>query len=215
MNDSKLSPAERDLKSVEFEALLQHLGPDREAAGARYEDLRRQLVRFFRWNNCFCGEDLADRAFDRVGQKLSRGQIQDVPAFLWGVAKNIVREFHKRPPPVNLEELPQKHEPHTGNPELGIIERKTRQQRLECLRNCLGRLNPSDRKLFLAYEYFATKGAHTRRLAERSGLSVGALQVKAHRLKHRVEKCTLKCFLSPRDPQLPGRAETEGSRDAT
>ncbi|HTD25001.1 MAG TPA: hypothetical protein VK738_20285 [Terriglobales bacterium] len=197
MNDANISPAGPGLQSAEFEALLQRLDPDRERAGEKYEEIRRKLVRFFRWNDCFPGEELADCAFDRMAQKLGSEQVRDVPAFLWGIAKNIVREFHKQPPVFNLEELPPRQEPRTAHAELGIIEQKTREQRLQCLRKCLEQLSPPDRALFLAYEYYATKASNTRQLAERFGLSIGALQVKAHRLKHRIEKCTLQRFLSP------------------
>ncbi len=195
MNDGNISPAERDLRSAEFETLLRRLAPDRDCAGEKYEDIRRKLVRFFRWNDCFPCEELADQAFDRVAHKLGSEQIHDVPAFLWGVAKNIVREFRKRPPLVNLEELPPHREPHTGHAESSIIERRVRERRLQCLSKCLEQLSASDRELFLSYEYYAAKGENTRRLAARFGRSVGALQTRAHRLKHKVEKCTLKRFL--------------------
>jgi len=196
MDNLNISIGERDLKSADFDGLLQRLHPDRNSAAERYEDLRRKLMRFFRWNDCFPGEELADQAFDRVARKLGSEQIHDVPAFLWGVARNIVREFRKRPPTVNFEELPPLRQPHTSHAELSLIEQKVRERRLQCLRKCLEQLTASDRELFLAYEYFAGKARSTRQLAERFGISVGALQTRAHRVKHRVEKCALKRFLS-------------------
>lgn len=182
-----------DLGSAEFEGLLQRLDPDRECAGEKYEDVRRKLLRFFRWNDCFPGEDLADQTFDRVSRKLGSEQIDDVVSFLWGVAKNIVREFHKRPATINLEALPLDQEPHTGHAELWIIERRVRQRRLQCLRKCVQQMTEHNRELFLSYEYYSCKGSNTLELAQRLGLSVSALQTKAHRLKHKLERCTRKC----------------------
>jgi len=69
VNDANISSAQRDLKSADFEVLLQRLDSDRECAGEKYEDIRRKLIRFFRWNDCFPGDDLADQTFDRVAQK--------------------------------------------------------------------------------------------------------------------------------------------------
>src|SRR5436190_23148632 len=89
------SVCEDNLFSEGFERLLQHLDGNRERAGEKYEDIRRKLVRFFAWNDCFPEEDLADMTFDRVTSKLASGRIHNIVAFIWGVAKNIKREFHK------------------------------------------------------------------------------------------------------------------------
>jgi len=42
----------RPLRSEQLEALLQRLGPDREQAGLRYEQLRRGLITVFGYRNC-------------------------------------------------------------------------------------------------------------------------------------------------------------------
>jgi DNA-directed RNA polymerase specialized sigma24 family protein len=200
MDGVNLPIGERGVNRAEFEALLRRFDPDRDRAAEKYEDLRRRLIRFFRWNDCFPGEDLVDKTFDRVAQKVAdeqgSAQIHDVVPFLWGVARNLVREFRKRPAAVNVDDLPPRRQPHTAHPESVIIEQRVRERRLECLRKCLELLAASDRELFLGYEYYQGKTRNTRQLAQRFGVSVGALQVKAHRLKHKLEKCTLKRFLS-------------------
>ena len=58
-----LSPAGRLALGVEknqLQALLGRLHGDREEAGARYEELRRRLIRYFRWERAGEPEDLAD-----------------------------------------------------------------------------------------------------------------------------------------------------------
>ena len=59
---------ETDLQSEQFEKLLQHFDEDRERAGDKYEDIRRKLMRYFAWNDCFPEEELADRTFDQCLQ---------------------------------------------------------------------------------------------------------------------------------------------------
>ena len=44
--------------------------PDREAAGARYEQLRRRLLAIFSYRHCPHPEELADETLDRVARKL-------------------------------------------------------------------------------------------------------------------------------------------------
>jgi len=196
MENVNISTGERGLNRADFEGLLQRLHPDRNSAAETYEELRRKLIRFFRWNDCYPGEELADQTFDRVARKLGNTQVDNVPAFLWGVARNIVRESRKKPPTMNLEDLPPLHQPQTAHAELSLVEQKVRELRLQCLRKCLEQLRASDRELFLAYEYYEGKSRNTRQLAESFGITVGALQVRAHRVKHRMEKCTLKRFLA-------------------
>jgi DNA-directed RNA polymerase specialized sigma24 family protein len=180
--------------SAKFESFLRRLDPDRDRAAEKYEDLRRRLIRFFAWNQCFPQEDLADRTFDRVTQRSDDSQIQDMAGFVWGVAKNIVRECQRQPAAIGIDELPPNREPHTGNIESQIIDRRDRERCLECLRACLQNLSELDRRIFVEYEYFAGKGRNTEPLATSLGLTVSALQSRAHRLKYKVEKCTVNCM---------------------
>jgi len=183
-----------DDSSEQFERLLRHLDDDRERAGEKYEDIRRKLARFFAWNDCFPEEDFADLTFDRVASRLATKHIHNIVAFIWGVAKNIKRECHKRPQPINLEDLPADKIPQTGHPEPMIIENTEEQRRQQCLQTCIQKLSDSERELFLEYEYYAAKGKKMNGLAARMGLTVGALRTRAHRIRRRVEVCTLRCL---------------------
>jgi DNA-directed RNA polymerase specialized sigma24 family protein len=193
-NDHNKSTCEDDLLSEEFENLLRCLDDDREDAGERYEDIRRKLTRFFAWNDCFPEEDLADTTFDRVASKLATEQIHNIVAFIWGVAKNIKREFYRRPQPIDIEELPPGKSPQTGHLELTIIDEREAQRRRQCLQTCIQKLSDSERELFLDYEYYAGKAQKMESLTERLGLTMSALRTRAHRIKRRVEVCALECF---------------------
>src|SRR5262245_43479522 len=77
-----------------FEKLLAFLAPDREAAGWRYEAIRRRLVTFFECRGCPRPEDLADEVIDRVARKVEEGGavIPSPEAYFYGVARNVERE---------------------------------------------------------------------------------------------------------------------------
>jgi len=187
------------LPSEEFERLLRHLDDDRERAGEKYEDIRRKLARFFAWNDCFPEEDFADMTFDRAASKLATERIHNIVAFIWGVAKNIKRECHKRPQPINIEDLPPDKIPQIGHPEPTIIQNTEEQRRQRCLQTCIQKLPDSERTLFLEYEYYAGKAKRMDDLAARLGLTIGALRTKAHRIRRRVEVCTLRCLQGLKD----------------
>jgi DNA-directed RNA polymerase specialized sigma24 family protein len=190
------APIFQEKPPSQFESLLRRLDADRDHAGQKYEDLRRRLIRFFGWNDCFPEEDLADETFDRVALKVASEEIHDILRFTWGVARNVAREFHKRIPTVDIGDLPPHKSPHTGNTELMIINAAVRRRRLQCLHQCMQGLSAGERELFLEYEYYTDRPQNTAKLAARLELTVGALQTKAHRIKHRVEMCARKCFAS-------------------
>ena len=195
MEDTK-APICKAEGSTPFEALLLRLDPDRDLAGQKYEELRYRLIKFFGWNDCFPEPDLADQTLDRVAHKLGTETIQDVIRFSWGVARNVAREFRKRHPTIDIDDLPSHEAPHTGNLELKIINAAVRRRRLDCLHQCIQQLSAADREIFFAYEYYTDKPQNTAKLAERLDLTVGALQTRAHRIKHKVELCARKCFAS-------------------
>jgi DNA-directed RNA polymerase specialized sigma24 family protein len=189
-------PIMQEKPPSQFENLLRRLDGDRDRAGQKYEELRRRLIRFFGWNNCFPAEDLADDTLDRVALRSENDEIHDIVRFSWGVARNVMREFHKRQPSIAIDDLPPREVPRSGNAELAIIHAIERRRRLQCLHQCIQRLAADERELFLEYEYYTDRPQNTVKLAARLGLTVGALQTKAHRIKHRVETCARKCLAS-------------------
>ncbi|HEY0173826.1 MAG TPA: hypothetical protein VGB98_22620 [Pyrinomonadaceae bacterium] len=178
-----------------FQLLLARLDPAADRAAEKYEDLRLRLVKYFVWS-CGCPEsradDLADATLDRVASKLEQDTAVDnvrayslaTARFIWLEHGREVREdgWGDDLPDVPAETLPD-DEPD---------------ERYKCLEACMdGAIrHPSDRELILAY-YDAEAGEknkdHRKELARRLGMEVGALKVRACRLRKTLEKCVREC----------------------
>ena len=85
-----------------FDYLLAWLHPDRDQAGARYEEIRRRLIKVFAGRECWEPEDLADETMRRVESNVrdvAPGWVNDPALYFYAVARNIRREYHRRNPP--------------------------------------------------------------------------------------------------------------------
>lgn len=193
MNSSK-SQFAVEAATETFHQFLYRLDSDFDSAGKRYEEIRQKLIRFFEWNESSRGHELADEVLDRVAWKIKNENIHDVMSFTWGVAKNVLRESRRRWFELGVDDLPPELSPRVAHPEIRILNEGEKLRRLKCLRCCMQRLSFSERELFLQYEYYQTKPGRTLQLAQAMGLSIGALQTRAHRIKQKIEQCTLKCF---------------------
>ena len=168
-----------------FEQLLAWLDPDREAAGQKYEHIRRALIKIFINNGCHSVEDLADEAINRVAKRLS--QIKDdyqgeKSLYFYGVAKKLVHEERRRtrtPVPIptwNTDDV---------DPEF------------ECLETCLEQLTNENRNLVLQYyqEEKRAKIDNRRVLADKLGIALNALRIRAHRIRNSLELCVRTCVI--------------------
>lgn len=190
----------REAKLTAFEILLDKLAPQREGAAVKYEELRRKLIKFFEWSSCFPAEDLADETLDRVARILVHRPVLDLEPFLWGVAKKVRQESHKRANRIiAITELP-----NQGNwlKDAADVEEEVhagRQSELQakCLRDCMQRLDERNRELFLRY-HGLYGGAKEQReeLAAELGLTIGALRVRINRIRSQLEKCVQQCLAS-------------------
>jgi hypothetical protein len=173
-----------------LETLLRCLDADPDCAAKKYVEIRSVLVNFFQSKDCHAAEDLTDRTLDRVAKILQRRKIDEVLPFIVGVGKNVLRESWKRPTMARLKsgvcEL------CCPSHELTLDSRR----QYASLIQCIERLEPRDRELFRAYfmpfddDISGKHMAEYRRdLAQRFGLTLGALRVKAHRLRSKVKRC--------------------------
>ncbi len=194
-----MSPAaDRGLTGEGLDALLGQLGPDREAAARRYEEIRRRLVRLFEWRGCEAADDLADETIDRVARRLAGGLVVesgDPYRYFCGVAHRIhlevLRERRRERRALERESWTPPPEPFDEDAD----------ERLVCLRRCLGSLAAPQRTLILAYhqvERGAGKIAERKRLAERLGLPLNALRIRAHRIRRGLEECIDACLTAGR-----------------
>jgi RNA polymerase sigma factor (sigma-70 family) len=185
-----------DLTQEEFDRLLHWLDSDRSRAGKKYEEIRLSLIKIFTWRGCSDAEGLADETINRVTQNLHRmadTYVGDPALYFYGVAKNLRREQVRQAgrtvpitPLVSPSAPPQEQEADEqgDDPELQYT----------CMRECIGRLKPKDRELFLLYYSGEKKSKNYRKdLAGQMGMTSNALRVRIKRLRTRLQQCIHAC----------------------
>ncbi len=177
-----------------FDRLLASLGGDRERAGEQYLETRSKLVRFFEWRGCPFPEDHADETINRVAKRLVEGEeILNPPSYYLGVARMLLLEINKESVRQQqaLRELPSSM--ITSN------QSDESEARIDCLRQCLRQLSSDNRELILQYYHGekAVKIDSRKKLAERFGVPINTLRMRALRirenLQRRVENCQKRC----------------------
>jgi DNA-directed RNA polymerase specialized sigma24 family protein len=182
---------------------MRRFDPDFTRAWEKYENVRRRLVKFFEWNQCSGPEDLADDVLDRVAAKPESEDIRDVAHYALGVARYVCMEAHKKMRrEAHIEEFEGGEDslPNTYNQSTDIVERLDHENRLICLKGCLDKLMTGDRELVLQY-YSAEEEkqkVHRQKLAEKTGVTLGALRVRTNRLREKLEQCVKDCLGSHR-----------------
>jgi|GEM_PF-271977 len=173
-----------DITQDAFDRFLTWLDTDRDRAGAKYEDIRRKLIKIFTCRNCAASEELADETINRVIRKiqeLADSYEGDRSLYFYGVARNVHLEYVKRKP---IPMLPGASIP---------AEQKEREDR--CLEQCMTLLEVVDRELLLEY-YRGERSAriiHRKEMAERRGIAPTALRIRTHRLRGRLQRCVENC----------------------
>ena len=82
-----------------FELLLSWLGPDRDRAGEKYEQIRRNLLDYFRRRDVPDPLSLTDEVLLRVTRKVNtvaEGFVGDPSAYFMAVARRVLAEFRRR-----------------------------------------------------------------------------------------------------------------------
>jgi DNA-directed RNA polymerase specialized sigma24 family protein len=182
-----------ELNPQSFEKMLDWLDKDREIAGQKYEAIRLRLIKVLHYRGCFDGESLADEAIDRVTQKidlLAETYEGDPAYYFLNVANKIYLEHRRKPVsvelPTNLAELP----------ETAYAGEENFQPEYECLKKCLANLSDSKRGFILDYyqENKKEKIAGLQQIADREGIELTSLHMRAFRLRESLQKCVLKCL---------------------
>ena len=186
----------RQITADEFVRFLALLSPDWDEAGRVYESLRDMLLRYFERQTLPVAavvDQLADQTLDRAARAVERRadegmEIFNIHAFVYGVARNILREARRKPSSYLVEDLP---------PEDMYIPSLQMEvdRRLETLRDALNELPESDRELLLNY-YESTKPMRED-LAKSRGESIAVLRVRIQRLRLRLARNIKK--LGPKD----------------
>ncbi len=204
-----LSPLKKDwvITQEAFDLLLAFFDADRELAAAKYEDLRRRLVRYLKYWGSPCPEDHAAKAIDRSARRLAEGTQLDrnnYVGFFCRVAHNILHEYWKRVEnePVSVHDLPRAIQPAYDPQEVQQREHQRVQleRMLECQQICLRALSAEERDLIRIYhdEVDGKKIENRKALAARLGITLNALRSKTCRVRSRLEDCVDLC-LAKRD----------------
>jgi RNA polymerase sigma factor (sigma-70 family) len=178
----------KEIDETKFEKMLLWLDTDREAAGRKYESIRRRLIYIFRGRRCFSPEDLADETIDRVTQKIEKlaDSYQGDPApYFFSVARHILQEYFRRPQTEKLSEF-LAQEVNSHQPE----------EKSNCLVVCLQTLTDENRQLFIEYHQTNINNHIKQRklLAQKLDISEGYLRKKVFRIKGILQKCVLNCL---------------------
>ena len=177
-----------------FQKFLAWLDEGKDSSGEKYLDMRRRLVRYFDRRNCFPADDLADETLTRVARRLEElGTISEGPParYCFIVAKFVLLEHVRRSrPQVSAEEsdFNAAVSSATRSPSDALPETE---QMLEYLEHCLEKLGVAERDLILGYYRgeLRAKIQQRRELAERLGLTINALSIRACRIRDRLEDC--------------------------
>jgi RNA polymerase sigma factor (sigma-70 family) len=153
--------------------------------------LRGRLVRTFARRGCSIPEDLADETISRVLGKLPEiadSYEGDPLRFIHAVARNVYREYSRRPRTVPLQDRDQL-------PERSRDEVSSKEEAHECLESCLSKLNAADRRLIREYYRYDKLAKIDRRktLAAELGMAMNTLRIKAFRIRQRLSGCVLHC----------------------
>jgi DNA-directed RNA polymerase specialized sigma24 family protein len=183
-----------------FRRLLEWLDEGADSDGRTYLEMRRRLASYFDRKNCPAPDELADETLNRVARRLEEeGVIEtDAPARYCYIAARFVfmehlREAQKEGVLANeLRQLPRADDLDASGAE---DERRMKEQRLNCLEQCLGKLESLSREIITRYYVgkARVKIDHRRALAEELGITANALSVRACRIRDKLEACIRQC----------------------
>jgi DNA-directed RNA polymerase specialized sigma24 family protein len=182
-------PEEQTITHESFGRLLNWLDPNDESAATKYEKIRQRLIRIFVCRGCYEAELLADQTIDRVTQKVAQvadNYVGEPAAYFYGVANKIHLEWlrgQKRIRELAVAEVPAED------------KEDQREAEYSCLEKCLEELPSESKELIVEYYRDEKRAKIDRRknLAKSLGITIGALQIKASRIRSRLYTCVVKC----------------------
>jgi len=187
-----------ELSQFVFEQFLAWLDDGTESHGERYLEMRRRLVSYFDRRNRAAPEELADETLNRVARTLEQsGVIATKPParYCYVVARFVLLEDIRRERRhVALDETRASVDVPAGT--TGATEELAlREQRLDCLDQCLEQLEPEQRTLIV--DYYRDTGRQKielrRGLAQRLGITMNALAIRAYRIREALLTCLEGC----------------------
>ena len=173
-----------------WDKLLHAFSADEVEAARQYEKIRLKLIRIFEWNRVESADERADETLNIVARHLVENrQIDNLPGYIVGVAKNLVKEANKKPKLESLDETTESQLRAGPEP----VEPDNRQR---CFDRCLAAL--SSEKRYLIVEYYQDdkrdKIKRRQKLANALGIPLNALRIRAYRIRMELENCINQCL---------------------
>lgn len=184
---------EWELTEESFNLFLSWLSVDRDAAGRKYEDIRRRLILILECRGSTQADSIADEAINRFIRRLPElieTYKGDPFPYILVIARNVQHERDKKPTlplPENVDELVADPPPEPDELEQLVHD---------CLDKCLSTLETKSRDLLLDY-YLNDKQEKIdfrKKLARQLGIAVSALRLRVHRLRCTVHGCMENCL---------------------
>jgi DNA-directed RNA polymerase specialized sigma24 family protein len=189
-----------------FQQLLAWLDEGANSEGQTYLEMRRRLAAYFDRKNCQTPDELADETLNRVARRLEEeGAIEgDAPArYCYIVARFVFMEHWREMQKDNTRVNGLRQQPHAGALAASEAdeEQKIKEQRLNCLEQCLKRLESASREIIARYYVgkARVKIEHRRALAAELGITINALSIRACRIRDKLEACVRECVGAGRD----------------
>jgi DNA-directed RNA polymerase specialized sigma24 family protein len=174
------------LTPEDFAQFLRWLSPDPELAIEEYMAVRKKLISFFIRKGCPEADVLFDETVDRVVKKVAEGGIyENRIGFCYGVARNVWKEYVRKPKPGPIAEdiaSPSNH------------DRLSHEQQLQCLEACLEELSARDRDLITRFH--RSQGRERIEARKRLAMEHGGdntLRIKAFRIRNKLRACVNQC----------------------
>lgn len=171
----------------DFDQLLRWLSSDREEAGTKYEQIRRNLYDYFRRREVVDPLTMADEVIVRVTTKVrvvAPGYTGNPAAYFFAVARRVLLESRRKPPEMEL----------FANIQLttDVAATEHKETLLQGLDDCWGILSPREQKILYCYcvEKPSVRLSEARdQLAQELGMALNALRVMTHRIKQKIRRC--------------------------
>jgi DNA-directed RNA polymerase specialized sigma24 family protein len=180
-----------ELTEESLNLFLSWLANDRDAAGRKYEDIRRRLLIILECRNCMQAEDVVDEAMNRFIRRLPeliKTYKGDPFPYILVIARNVQSEKDKK----QMLPLPE----HIDLPAEPVETDEVKELVHDCLDKCLGELDPKNRNLLMDYyqNNRQDKIDFRKNLAKQLGIAANALRLRVHRIRATVHSCMNDCL---------------------
>lgn len=175
-----------------FEKLLAAFASDRDEAGKQYEKIRVKLLRYFERYDIADADRCVDETLDRVMRRLDEGEaIASITAYIYTVASYVRLEawkqqeqMRKAASEIQRTAVVIHHNDNDPNP------------RQLCFDNCLRKL-PIETRILIR-DYYSEEGSLKiklrKQMAQRLGIGLNALRIRAHKIRISLETCVRDCL---------------------